>query len=86
LSLPACEAVSVQTPVPLLMVTVLPDIVHAPAGVTATARPELAVGATANEVLYTAGLTGAGKVIVWSALFTCKVPGAELAAKFPWAA
>ena len=64
MALPACEAVKVQIPVALVMSTVLPVIEQAPAAVTLTGRPELAVGATANEVLYAAGLVGAAKVMV----------------------
>jgi hypothetical protein len=61
---PACDAVSTQSTVPLVIVTVPPAIVHPPDGVTVTASPELAVGATPNVLPYTAGVVGCTNVIV----------------------
>ena len=46
--LPACDAVNVHVPVPLVIVTVLPDIVHAPLAAMVTARPEVEDALTAN--------------------------------------
>ena len=63
MELPACEAVKVQVPVPLVIDTVPAVIEHTPAAATLTASPELAVGTTANEVLY-GSLAGAVKVMV----------------------
>ena len=60
-----------QAVVPLVIVTVPPEIEHPPLVVMATVSPELAVAATGNVVLYVA-LAGAGvvTVIVWGAVPT----------------
>jgi hypothetical protein len=52
----------VQAVVPLVIVTVPPEIVHPPVVVMATVSPELAVAATGKVPLYVA-LPGAGCVV-----------------------
>jgi hypothetical protein len=68
LAFPDCEAVNVQAPVPLVIVTVLPEIVQTPDAETPTARPELAVALTGKVELYGAGEAGWSNVIVWFAV------------------
>jgi len=65
--LPLCEAVSVQVPVPEVIVTVLPAIEHTPLGVMLTARPDVDVAFTANVALYAAGVVGCANVMVCAA-------------------
>ena len=48
---PNWDAVRVQAPVPLVMVTVPPLIEHTPLAVMVTGRPELAEAETAKVVL-----------------------------------
>jgi len=50
-ALPACEAVNVHVPVPLVIVTVLPNRVHTPDGVMVTVSPELALAEMVKLVL-----------------------------------
>src|SRR5271154_4294328 len=63
-ALPACDAVNVQVPVPLVIVTVPLEMLQTPDAAIVTARPEVDVALTANVVLYAAGDAGAAKVIV----------------------
>jgi hypothetical protein len=49
--LPAWDAVSVQVPVPLVIVTVLPEMVQTPAAAMVTARLEDDVAVAVNVVL-----------------------------------
>jgi len=74
LALPAWLKVTVQVPVPLVMVTVPPLNEQTPDVPMLTVRSELAVAATRKVVLYTA-VAGAADdtVIVWSALAACTV-------------
>jgi nitrogen regulatory protein PII len=71
--LPACEAVSVQVPVPLVIVTVLPEIVQTPVAAMVTGRPDDDVAVAVNVVLNAAEAGEAGNVIVWVASFTVRV-------------
>jgi hypothetical protein len=66
LALPAWSYLTVQTPVPLVIVKVAPEFVHDPELLYETGNPELAVAATVNCVL-NAALAGAWvvTVIVW---------------------
>jgi hypothetical protein len=66
--LPACDAVSVQVPVPLVIVTVPLEMVQTPDAAIVTVRPEVEVALTANVELYAAGDAGAANVIVWVAI------------------
>jgi nitrogen regulatory protein PII len=71
--LPACEAVSVQVPVPLVIVTVLPEILQTPVAAMVTGRPDDDVAVAVNVVLNAAEAGEAGNVIVWAASFTVRV-------------
>jgi nitrogen regulatory protein PII len=71
--LPACEAVSVQVPVPLVIVTMLPEIVQTPVAAMVTGRPDDDVAVAVNVVLNAAEAGEAGNVIVWVASFTVRV-------------
>jgi hypothetical protein len=71
--LPACEAVSVQVPVPLVIVTVLPEIVQTPVAAMVTGRPEDDVAVAVNVVLNAAEDGEAGNVIAWVTSFTVSV-------------
>jgi hypothetical protein len=58
----------VHVPLPLVIVTVPPEIEQTPDAAIVTVSPEVDVALTANEVLYAAGDAGAGNVIVWLAV------------------
>jgi len=73
LELPAWFAASEQLPVPLVIVTVFPVIVHAPEGVIVTGSPEEAVAETLNVLLYTAVAGAPVRVTLWFALLTVSV-------------
>ena len=62
--LPACEAVSVQVPVPLVMVTVALLIIQTPEAASVTGRPELAVAETVNVLSYAADAGVVANVMV----------------------
>ena len=78
MAFPACEAVRVQTPVPLVMVTSYPAgtcgaMVHTPVAATVTVKPEDAVGLIVKVETKFCGLAGCAKVMVWLPLCTIKV-------------
>jgi hypothetical protein len=50
-ALPACDAVNVHVPVPLVIVTVLPEIVQTPVAAIVTVRPEDDVAVAVKVVL-----------------------------------
>src|SRR5271156_7023688 len=50
-ALPACDAVSAQVPVPLVMVTVPFEMLQTPVAAIVTVRPEVDVALTAKVVL-----------------------------------
>ncbi len=82
MSLPACEAVTVQPPAPV-MLTVLPEIVHWSVAPTAkvTALPEAPpVALTANAASPNVLLSNASNVIVWLALLMANDCGTGVAA------
>lgn len=72
---PACEAVMVHVPVPLVMVTVpllrvLDGIEHAPLATSGTLRPDVAAAVAVNVESYAFEVetAGAEKEMVWSVL------------------
>src|SRR5205085_11017258 len=80
LPLPACEAVRVQSVVPLVIVTVPAEIEQPPDATTETFQPKLLVALTGKVVPNVAGLAGWPKVMVCEPFARVTVTDADVAA------